>query len=42
MVGVCAIITTMLNAVAAEVHDRMSVILKKEDEKSWLETPENK
>ena len=38
----CAIITTMPNDLAAEVHNRMPVVLLKEDEARWLETPENK
>ena len=41
-VRACTIITTIPNAVEAEVHDRMPVILKKEDEPRWLETAENK
>ncbi|MGI4787694.1 MAG: SOS response-associated peptidase [Janthinobacterium lividum] len=34
----CTIITTTPNAVAAQVHDRMPVILRLEDENLWLDT----
>ena len=33
----CTIITTMPNAVAAPIHDRMPVILRPEDESFWLD-----
>ena len=42
VVRTCAIITTVPNAVAAQVHDRMPVVLRKEDETRWLETQESK
>ncbi|PSL04920.1 SOS response-associated peptidase [Cecembia rubra] len=32
------ILTTESNSLVSEVHDRMPVILKKEDEKKWLDT----
>ena len=32
----CAIITTNANEAVSSVHDRMPVILKREEEKSWL------
>jgi putative SOS response-associated peptidase YedK len=37
----CAIITTKPNERVARVHNRMPVIIKEEDEDSWLD-PENK
>lgn len=37
----CAIITTMPNPIASELHDRMPVILNRVDEPRWLETAEN-
>lgn len=33
----CTIITTSPNALIKEVHDRMPVILRKEDERKWLD-----
>ena len=33
------IITTTPNALVGKVHDRMPVILNKDDEESWLNTP---
>ena len=41
VVWACAIITTKPIAIAAEVHHRMPVTLKKNDEERWLETAEN-
>lgn len=35
--GTCSIITTEPNALVAEIHNRMPVILRPEDEASWLE-----
>ncbi|BCG59162.1 SOS response-associated peptidase [Paenibacillus sp. URB8-2] len=35
--GTCAIITTEPNALTAEIHNRMPVILRPEDENNWLE-----
>jgi putative SOS response-associated peptidase YedK len=32
----CAIITTSANKLVGEIHDRMPVILNKEDQKVWL------
>ncbi|WP_071393735.1 SOS response-associated peptidase [Bacillus tuaregi] len=32
----CTVITTTPNAVVKDIHDRMPVILKKEDEQTWL------
>jgi len=34
----CSVITTQPNKLMAEIHDRMPVILKPEDEKIWLDT----
>jgi putative SOS response-associated peptidase YedK len=36
----CAIITTTPNALVAPVHDRMPVILRREDEDEWLDPGE--
>ena len=33
----CTIITTMPNELVADIHDRMPVILNKEDEERWLD-----
>ncbi|HYK73956.1 MAG TPA: SOS response-associated peptidase [Pseudoneobacillus sp.] len=33
----CTVITTTPNALVHEIHDRMPVILKREDEKFWLD-----
>ncbi len=33
----CAILTTKANGLMAEIHDRMPVILRKEDEEKWLD-----
>ncbi|MBM6617859.1 SOS response-associated peptidase [Bacillus suaedaesalsae] len=32
----CSVITTTPNEVVADIHDRMPVILQREDEKNWL------
>lgn len=37
MVHSCTILTTQPNALMAEIHDRMPVILAKEAEKDWLD-----
>ncbi|MCH1624860.1 SOS response-associated peptidase [Ferdinandcohnia quinoae] len=36
----CTIITTTPNKLVSQVHDRMPVILKKEDEQTWLQRNE--
>lgn len=33
----CTVITTTSNELMADIHDRMPVILKREDEKTWLD-----
>jgi putative SOS response-associated peptidase YedK len=33
----CAIITTTANELVAPIHDRMAVILRREDEDEWLD-----
>lgn len=33
----CTVITTKPNEIVSDIHDRMPVILKKEDEKLWLD-----
>ncbi len=37
----CTIITTEANDLVAPVHDRMPVLLRREDEAVWLDTAEN-
>lgn len=34
----CTVITTKPNSLVKDIHDRMPVILKPEDEKVWLDT----
>lgn len=36
-VSTCTIITTTPNSLVADVHDRMPVILKREDEQKWVD-----
>jgi putative SOS response-associated peptidase YedK len=37
IINSCSIITTTPNELMAEIHDRMPVLLKKEDEELWLD-----
>ncbi len=35
----CTIITTQANSLVSQIHDRMPVILRREDEEKWLKEP---